>query len=416
MKNQFEQYLKQSLGNYEVKYNSAHWTDMESRLNKASVGKSLSAGKILGIAAGIITVAGLIYFFIANNSENKQQKNTTITAQKFSANNNDSKNNQINKLNTETKSEVTSVNNSNKEKVNTNNKDTEKKIISTETSETQTSNNTKENRTDTKEQVQITKTEPPLSPNSAFNAAFHLNQNSVCAGTTVEFNADNAKVPCTYHWEFGDGKTSGEQSPKHVYQKTGTYTVKLRLTSTTDKTSDEQKNTLIVNPSPNIEVNYSASNENPSLINFEAKDGSVREWSWDFGDKQVSKEQSPSHAYSKKSNYDVIVTATNYSGCSSSSRKLVNIENLFPLAPTGFSPNNDGTNDSWIPASFANGDYNFTLTISDKSGREVYKTSDKNSPWDGANTKVGETFSWKAEVKDKNGKVSSYSGYIIIAE
>src|SRR5207253_1295049 len=124
----------------------------------------------------------------------------------------------------------------------------------------------------------------PESQNSeaAFSAVFHC-QNSICMGASVEFTVDNSKALCTYKWDFGDGKTSGETNPKHVYAKVGNYIVKLHLTSVKDKTSDEQKNTVTVNPVPNIDMNYSISDDNnPSLINFEAKDGSVKEWSWDF--------------------------------------------------------------------------------------------------------------------------------------
>ena len=81
MKNQFEQHLKTSLENYEVKYNPAHWEDMQSRLNKTSAGKSSSAGKVLGIAAAVIATAGLVYFLSTNNMENIPSEKSITTAQ-----------------------------------------------------------------------------------------------------------------------------------------------------------------------------------------------------------------------------------------------------------------------------------------------------------------------------------------------
>ncbi len=415
MKDQFEQHLKTSLDSFEAKYDPAHWADMESRLNKTGAGKSFS-GKTLGIAAGIIAVAGLVYYFSTTNSGNKQAENTITTAQNIVPNNHDTKVNSVQEnLEKPATSNVIS-DNSKKEKVTAEKKNLEQKVISTEKSETSVVNNTREGKENNRAEVQ----QPPTPTSSSLNASFH-SQHSVCLGTAAEFTVNNAKSSCTYRWDFGNGKTSGEQNPKHIYAKAGTYTVKLRLTSVKDKTFAEQKNTVVVNPVPNIDMNHSLSDENPSLVNFEAKDGSTllttgsKNWSWDFGDKQTSKEQNPSHSYIKKGSYDVVVTATNNYGCSSSARKLVTIENIFPLAPTGFSPNGDGINDLWMPASFLNGDYNFTLTIFDKSGKGIYTTADKNSPWNGANTKVGETFTWKAMVKDKNGKESSYSGVVIIA-
>ena len=87
-----------------------------------------------------------------------------------------------------------------------------------------------------------------------------------------------------------------------------------------------------------------------------------------------------------------------------------------PLAPEIFSPNGDGKNDTWMPVAFLNGDYIFTLTVSDKSGNVVFKSSDKDNVWDGNNAKPGDTFRWTAVVKEKNGDEITCQGLITIAK
>ena len=37
--------------------------------------------------------------------------------------------------------------------------------------------------------------------------------------------------PFTYHWDFGDGKSSTEQNPAHTYEKVGEYTSTLTVTN-----------------------------------------------------------------------------------------------------------------------------------------------------------------------------------------
>jgi chitodextrinase len=46
--------------------------------------------------------------------------------------------------------------------------------------------------------------------------------------------------PFTFKWDFGDGQTSTEQNPVHVYEKVGEYTATLEVTSQTgNKGTDE---------------------------------------------------------------------------------------------------------------------------------------------------------------------------------
>jgi len=415
MKN-LEGHIKASLENYEAPYNSADWADMENRLNNSKAGKSSNLGKGLMIAASVIAVAGLIYYFSANNSENKTTEKIIV------AENTDLKNNSVQEIKSDNpelvihnpesdniKSSVLSESaadkTSQKENASSNNKEEEKTGIA---------ENTLVNTTATGNENTQAKKEP--SPTSAsLSATFHLNQTSACAGTAVQFNADNT-VPCTYRWEFGDGKTSGEKTPAHIYKNAGTYSVKLKLTETKQKISDEKQITLVVNPIPSVEVDYSATEYNPSEINFEARGNNISEYNWNFDDKQSSFEKNPVHNYTKKGNYQITLTAKNSFGCSASDKRMVNIENLFPLAPNSFSPNGDNLNDTWIPASFKNGDYIFTLTLFDKSGDVVFKTSDKDKTWDGGNAKTGDVFIWKATVKNKNGKETNYNGNIQIVE
>jgi PKD repeat protein len=46
---------------------------------------------------------------------------------------------------------------------------------------------------------------------------------------SVQFTDESTNAPATWLWDFGDGETSTEQSPLHIYVDAGTYTVSLTV-------------------------------------------------------------------------------------------------------------------------------------------------------------------------------------------
>ncbi len=59
-------------------------------------------------------------------------------------------------------------------------------------------------------------------------------------GKNVEFTgmALFGQPPYTYHWDFGDGSTSTEKNPTHIYTKAGTYEVTFTVTDDDETTSN----------------------------------------------------------------------------------------------------------------------------------------------------------------------------------
>ena len=64
---------------------------------------------------------------------------------------------------------------------------------------------------------------------------------------TVTFtNESDVTPPVTYSWDFGDGKTSEEENPVHVYEAAGNYTATLTVTDQYDKTHEYSEDIDIV--------------------------------------------------------------------------------------------------------------------------------------------------------------------------
>ncbi len=83
-------------------------------------------------------------------------------------------------------------------------------------------------------------------------ANFTANVTSGVAPLAVRFTDTSTGPVKTWAWEFGDGGTSTEQNPVHVYNSTGTYTV--RLLANNYQSADNEIRTDCITVMPNLPV------------------------------------------------------------------------------------------------------------------------------------------------------------------
>lgn len=76
-------------------------------------------------------------------------------------------------------------------------------------------------------------------------ANFSASTTTVCIGSTVSFTDLSGGNPTGWNWNFGDGNTSTQQNPSHVYASAGTYTVTL-VASNGAGSSTPQTSTIVV--------------------------------------------------------------------------------------------------------------------------------------------------------------------------
>ncbi|MCD6223050.1 MAG: DUF2341 domain-containing protein [Thermoplasmata archaeon] len=147
----------------------------------------------------------------------------------------------------------------------------------------------------------------------------------------------------SYEWSFGDGTTGTGMTISHTYTKSGTYIVKLTVTDNKGKKNDTSKNIIILNTPPVADFIYSPSNPTPAdVIQFIDKsydnDGYIVNWTWDFGDGNISYEQNPSHKYEHEGTYNVTLIVKDNNGAINSTYKHINVENAPPIADFSYSP------------------------------------------------------------------------------
>ncbi len=100
----------------------------------------------------------------------------------------------------------------------------------------------------------------PITINPIFSASFPCNNNHTTFNP-ISFINETSFVNGTvdeWNWDFGDGTTSNEQNPNHVFLNSGTYTITLKATSVTGCLNSISKNIIIDNnpiPIPMIDGN-----------------------------------------------------------------------------------------------------------------------------------------------------------------
>jgi gliding motility-associated-like protein len=144
----------------------------------------------------------------------------------------------------------------------------------------------------------------------------------VCNGLPVQFSDSSkatAGVVNKWSWVYAGAEFSTAQNSNHSFTP-GLQTIKLVATSSTGCVSDSVSKTFVVNPNPDVTMNFKNACKN-ALVDFTAVDnsGTVTQWRWVFGDGSSALTQNAQHAYTANGTYKVKLYATTANGCYSDS-------------------------------------------------------------------------------------------------
>src|SRR5213076_2900175 len=120
---------------------------------------------------------------------------------------------------------------------------------------------------------------------------------------------------------IGDGSTSTDQSPGHVYAAGGTYTVSLTVTDNKGTTNSKSQSVTLTPPNtpPTAAFTQTCTGLACSFTSTSTDaDGTVVGWSWSFGDGATATVANPSHTYATGGTYTVSLTVTDNSSATGS--------------------------------------------------------------------------------------------------
>ena len=162
-----------------------------------------------------------------------------------------------------------------------------------------------------------------------------------CLGETVYFT-DNTESQFGfqnfYLWDFGDGNTSTNQNPGHLFATLDTFSVSLTVTQIANGCANSITKNVIIHQNPEADfVNLDACvNEMHQLIDSSScTDGQISSWEWIIENTGTFETQNPSHIFSDTGSYIAELFVSSEFNCTDSTSKILNIH---PLPTAGFNP------------------------------------------------------------------------------
>lgn len=157
------------------------------------------------------------------------------------------------------------------------------------------------------------------------NLKFEADPTSGTPPLTVAFDDTTSSltgcVPFNFYWNFGDGETSFNHEPIHVYQTEGLYDVTYSACNNSGCSELTREDYIHAECEPPL-AEFSAditAGILPLAVQFTeeavttASCGTTA-WVWDFGDGTQSSEKNPIHIYNTAGDYSVSLTAFNAAG------------------------------------------------------------------------------------------------------
>ena len=217
---------------------------------------------------------------------------------------------------------------------------------------------------------------------------FGIEPGLYCAPFTAEFiDSSLSDAPLNYFWDFGDGNTSIESDPTHIYENPGVYDVSLSISTNEGCTANLTMNKpglIQVFPSPiaDFEVDPQVTDVFNTEITFTDLSIDSYEHYYQLNDSVDTTERNLTYHFLEGGYHYPYQVVTNEFGCKDSISIEIYVEPQTTLyVPNAFTPNGDGRNEVFRPIVFDVTDY--TLEIYNRWGERIFETNNRKAGWNG---------------------------------
>lgn len=207
------------------------------------------------------------------------------------------------------------------------------------------------------------------------------------APLTVQFQGDASGGSGTleYQWNFGDGQTSTEKNPRHIYVSAGSYTASLVVTDALGTTANgsvniEAGSDLVPSASASASPQNGVAPLTVELFGNATGGDAPLSYKWTFGDGTPSvTTRNANHTYANPGSYTATFLVTDADGDTNSATVTINVrDNLTPSISANATPTSGHAPlDVAFSALAVSGDapYSYQWTFGDGSG-----TSSRQNP------------------------------------
>ena len=207
-----------------------------------------------------------------------------------------------------------------------------------------------------------------------------------CAPYYAYFN-NTSLAGQQFFWDFGDGTTSTETNPTHLYADTGTYTIRLlAIDNGTCNQRDSTSQTIQVNEKPTAAFTTTpqpADYNVPTVFHNNSLDAT--HYTWFFGDNDSTDKANSDtviHQYQYTGTFNACLIAYNQYGCSDTTcQDVQSLINPLLDVPNAFTPGRFGANSIIKVQGF--GIVSMTWKIYNRWGQLVFQSNTPSQGWDG---------------------------------